>query len=196
MCQGVWSYYAIFSVVCRLPWKELFDPVVALARNGFNITEFTGGLYGLFQYYPDILFFPTATRTAIVWDQLSENIRIPYRNADGSMKVAGDFIVFPELADTLEAISRNGADAFYTNERIAQSIVDTVNASGGIITLEDLRTYTVKLEEPLRTQYNGRLKKTRAIARILACRVRTRKFLEGHANLVKIIVSATILLIL
>ena len=72
--------------------------------------------------------------------------------------MAGDFIEFPELADTLEAISRGGADAFYTDGRIAQSIVNTVNASGGIMTLEDLRIYTVKLEEPLRTQYNGRLK--------------------------------------
>ena len=60
----------------------------------------------------------------------------------------------PELADTLEAI--NGTDAFYTGSRIAPSIVDTVNASGRIMTLEDLHTYTVKLEEPLRTQYNGK----------------------------------------
>ena len=64
----------------------------------------------------------------------------------------GDLVTFPELADTLEAISQNGTDAFYTDSRIAQS--DTVNASGGIMNLEDLRTYTVKLEEPLMTQYN------------------------------------------
>ena len=116
---------------------------------------------GCTDYFNTILiffFFSTATRTARVWDRLPESIRIPYRNANGSIKVAGDFIAFPELADTLEAISRGGADAFYTDGRIAQSIVDTVNASGGIMTLEDLRTYTVKLEEPLRTQYNGRLK--------------------------------------
>jgi gamma-glutamyltranspeptidase len=72
------------------------------------------------------------------------------------MKVAGDTVTLPQLADTLEAISTGGSDAFYMDGGIAQSIVDTVNASGGIMTLEDLRTYAVRMEEPVHAQYNGR----------------------------------------
>ena len=101
-------------------------------------------------------------------EDLPENIRALYRNEDGGRKEEGDLVVLLQLADTLEAISRGGADAFYTDGRIARSIVDTVNASGGIMTLEDLRTYTVKLEEPLRTQYNGRL---RCTAQVSLCHV-------------------------
>ena len=92
----------------------------------------------------------------VAWDDLPENIRAQYRNETGGMKVEGDLVTFPELADTLEAISQNGTDAFYADGRIAQSIVDTVSASGGIMTLEDLHTYTVREEEPLRAQYDGK----------------------------------------
>ena len=91
-----------------------------------------------------------------VWDTMSENIRDLYRKEDGSMKVAGDWVTFPQLGDTLEAISMRGPDAFYSGE-IAQSIIDTVSETGGIMTLEDLRRYAVKMEEPLRAQYNGTL---------------------------------------
>ena len=60
-----------------------------------------------------------------------------------------------QLADTLEAISQEGPDAFYMDGRIAQSIVEAVSASGGIMSMEDLQSYTVKVEEPLKTEYNG-----------------------------------------
>ena len=95
----------------------------------------------------------------LVWDQLSENIRALYLNEDGERKEVGDIVTIPALADTLEAIAEGGADAFYMNGTIARSIIDTVNASGGIMTLEDLRTYAVKMEEPVQTQFNGKLKR-------------------------------------
>jgi gamma-glutamyltranspeptidase/glutathione hydrolase/leukotriene-C4 hydrolase len=93
-----------------------------------------------------------------VWNDIPENIRAQYRNEDGEVKEEGDLVTFPELANTLEAIATGGADVFYMDGTIAQSIVNTVNASGGIITLEDLQTYAVVMEEPLRAQYNGKFK--------------------------------------
>ena len=60
------------------------------------------------------------------------------------------------MADTLEAIAKEGgADAFYTGD-LAQSIVETVEDGGGILTMEDLGNYTVKMETPLSTQFEGK----------------------------------------
>ena len=101
-------------------------------------------------------FFHTVNAFNRVWDVLPDNIRDLYRDANGSRKGVGDVVRHPQLADTLEAIAAGGADAFYMDGRIAQSIVNTVNASGGIITLEDLQTYTVKMEQPVQTEYNGK----------------------------------------
>jgi gamma-glutamyltranspeptidase/glutathione hydrolase len=92
----------------------------------------------------------------LVWDQLPDNIRALYLKEDGERKVVGDVVMRPALADTLEAIATGGSDAFYMDGGIAQSIVDTVSASGGIITLEDLRTYAVRMEEPVQAQFKGK----------------------------------------
>lgn len=78
-----------------------------------------------------------------------------YRAEGGGIKKVGDLVTRPALAETLEAIAVNGTDAFYKDGKIAQSIVDTVNASGGIITLEDLEKYDVRMETPLQTEFNG-----------------------------------------
>ncbi len=69
---------------------------------------------------------------------------------------AGDWIVRPLLATTLETIANEGADVFY-NGSIAESIVRAVNSSevGGILTMDDLANYDALLQEPLHTHYNG-----------------------------------------
>lgn len=87
---------------------------------------------------------------------MPENIRALYRNADGGIKREGDLVKLPQLADTLDAISQHGASAFYAGGGIARSIVDAVNMSGGILTLEDLESYTVRMEAPIKAQYSGK----------------------------------------
>ena len=68
----------------------------------------------------------------------------------------GDNLTRPDLADTLEVISKKGGvNAFYTGD-LAQSIVKTVKDGGGILTMEDLGNYTVKMETPLSTQFGGK----------------------------------------
>lgn len=64
----------------------------------------------------------------------------------------------PILAATLEAIANEGADVFYGGS-IGESIVRAVNESEvpGILTMEDLSSYDVLLQEPLHTRYNGQL---------------------------------------
>lgn len=76
-------------------------------------------------------------------------------NEDGTYKKTGDLVLRPNLAATLETIAANKTDAFYRDGEIAQSIIETVSSSGGILTLEDLTSYQVVMETPLKTQFHG-----------------------------------------
>lgn len=66
----------------------------------------------------------------------------------------GERLVQEELAETLSAIARSGASAFYQG-RIAQAIVQASQENGGILTLEDFTGYRVRQDTPLRCEYRG-----------------------------------------
>src|SRR5665213_3248660 len=68
--------------------------------------------------------------------------------------MAGDILCNPELGDTLGAIRRGGADAFYTGE-IAERIVRTLNRGGNAMNLEDLAEHRTEATVPLRIPWNG-----------------------------------------
>ncbi len=73
---------------------------------------------------------------------------------DGFPYEIGDKIVNKDLAGTLRLIQKQGADAIYKGE-IAGKIVAEVRKRGGIITLDDLANYTVKVRKPLVSTYRG-----------------------------------------
>jgi gamma-glutamyltranspeptidase / glutathione hydrolase len=73
---------------------------------------------------------------------------------DGFPYEIGERIVNKDLANTLRAIQKQGADAIYKGE-IAGKIVDEVKKRGGIITLEDLANYQVKVRKPVAGSYRG-----------------------------------------
>jgi gamma-glutamyltranspeptidase/glutathione hydrolase/leukotriene-C4 hydrolase len=60
----------------------------------------------------------------------------------------GDEMRRPKLAQTLETIAEQGADAFYTGE-LADKIVKEIQDRGGIITKQDLQDYEVDFREAL-----------------------------------------------
>jgi gamma-glutamyltranspeptidase/glutathione hydrolase len=65
---------------------------------------------------------------------------------------AGDTLKQPELAATLKRIAKNGASEFYRGET-ARMLVDEMAKNGGMITLEDLANYKVKVREVLHAKY-------------------------------------------
>ena len=67
---------------------------------------------------------------------------------------AGDVLHNPELGETIAAIRRDGADAFYHGP-VAQKIVRTLNRLGNVMTLEDLATHRTEETTPLRLDWNG-----------------------------------------
>src|SRR5512132_4113340 len=83
----------------KLPWKRLVDPAIALARDGFTVTEGLArslkGAMRTMQKYPA----PLA--------QFSKN---------GTPYEAGDTLKQPDLARTLDRIATQGPAGFYQGE--------------------------------------------------------------------------------
>ncbi|CEI93621.1 Putative Gamma-glutamyltransferase [Rhizopus microsporus] len=112
----------------KLPWHTLFEPSIHLAREGFKSEQ--GWM-----------------------SNLTEWTDIYYKN--GRPAKAGEIIKSPRLADTLESVAKYGADAFYEG-KIAESLVEKIQSSGGIVTLDDFKGYTPVIRPTISTFYNGR----------------------------------------
>ena len=66
----------------------------------------------------------------------------------------GQIVRLPGLAATLQAIADGGAAAFYGGE-VAEAIVRSVQARGGVMTLDDLKNHHSTWEDPISTVYRG-----------------------------------------
>lgn len=120
-----------------LPWKELIEPAIALARDGFPVGDKLAASLRNLQAYRNR--FPGL---------------LQYMKSDGAPLSPGDTLRQPILAGTLLCIAEEGPAAFYGGA-IAESIVEEMRSSGGIISREDLSGYNALLREPLRGSYRG-----------------------------------------
>ena len=120
----------------RKPWAELLQPAIALAREGHPLS------YGR----------ATAFRTAGTLADDPESKRI-FLNS-GAFFEPGHLLVQPELAAALERIARFGGGDFYEGET-ARRLAEEAAAHGGLITLADLKNYTVAEAPPLAGRYRG-----------------------------------------
>ncbi len=73
---------------------------------------------------------------------------------DGQAYAAGETLKQPDLAKTLRAIAGDGTRGFYEGW-VADKIVAEMEAGGGLITREDLKSYRVAEREPVRGEYRG-----------------------------------------
>uniref|UniRef100_A0A4W5MMI5 Glutathione hydrolase n=1 Tax=Hucho hucho TaxID=62062 RepID=A0A4W5MMI5_9TELE len=114
----------------RLPWKELFEPSIALARIGFPLGKALAKAI-------------SKNKDAIQGDA---NMCEVFCDSQKNILKENDIVKFLKLADTYERIAEEGPNVFY-NGTMAQTIVDDIQAAGGIITLEDLLEYRPVLNE-------------------------------------------------
>ncbi len=120
-----------------LPWSELVEPAISLARDGFPVSAKLASSLGDLQEYKER--FPGL---------------LQYMKGDGAPLAAGDTLRQPILAVTLRRIADEGPEAFYRGA-IAGSVVEEMRLSGGIISREDLAGYEPRLREPLKGSYRG-----------------------------------------
>lgn len=68
----------------------------------------------------------------------NDYLKNTFKRENGSRLKVGDIIYQNDLANTLQAISDNGIEYFYSGD-LADKIVSAVNNNGGTLTLEDLK---------------------------------------------------------
>ncbi len=133
---SVAGMYAAWERHGTLPWADLLDPAIRLAR-GFEIAG--QHARSLASYETRLRRFPS---TAAVF--------LP----NGSAPQVGDTLRQPDLARSLRAIAENGPAGFYTGW-IADSLVAEMKRGGGLISHEDLADYQPVWRNPVEVDYRG-----------------------------------------
>ncbi len=123
----------------KLPWRDVVTPAVALARDGFVMSDtLAGGLND--ELRRRMQPFPASMAA--------------YGKPGGGEWAAGDRIVLGDLGRSLAAIATNGPDAFYTGW-IADRIDVEMARNGGLITKADLAAYRAKERAPVTGTFLG-----------------------------------------
>jgi len=119
----------------RLPLAKSIAPAIRLAREGFAVDE----------HYRNLAAsrLPVLRESPAAAEQFLTN---------GEAPLAGDSIVQPDLAVTLERVASSGREGFYAGPT-AELLVAGVREAGGIWTIEDLAAYRVVEREPIVGRY-------------------------------------------
>jgi gamma-glutamyltranspeptidase/glutathione hydrolase len=117
---------------------QLIAPAIELARKGFRTGD----------------EFEDTGRSAIERMRRYPSTAKLFLKPDGSLIDRGTLLVQTDLANTLEAIAKNGRRAFYEGP-IADKISAAVREAGGLMTSEDLKNYQPVERPVLRGTYRG-----------------------------------------
>jgi len=126
---GVFEVYEKFGT---LPFKELVQPAIDLARNGFKVTK------------KQAISLNSSSKAFEKANSYKTNLQKEWKK--------GDLLTQEALAQTLERIRDFGKDGFYKG-KTADLLVNYVAELGGIITHEDLEKYTAIWRNPITFQY-------------------------------------------
>ncbi len=120
----------------KLDWKELVQPAIDLALNGFTLTKKEAE--GLNELNEELDKYNTMTPDHLVKDEWQE----------------GDSVWHIDLGHTLERIRDNGRAGFYEGET-ADLIVAEMERGKGLITKNDLKSYDAAWRTPVTSDYKG-----------------------------------------
>lgn len=135
---AVKGLFEIHRDLARLPVRRLVEPAVRLARDGFRLRPVDGFVFGVVG--------PILTARA--------ESRAAYVRPDGALLRCGDLMRQPDLANSLEALARDGEALFYRGE-FAETLVKACRDEGGQLSAADLAAYRVRKRRPLARDYRG-----------------------------------------
>mgnify|MGYP001200634468 FL=1 len=126
------ALYEIHKKFGSLPIEDLFKPAIDLANNGFVVTQ---------------------KQSNSLTSKLEDFVKINGEESLYSKRYyEGDTIINKNFAETLSKISKFGQEVFYGGE-IGEMIVNSVNKSGGLLTLKDLQNYKSVWRDPVKFKY-------------------------------------------
>lgn len=122
----------------KLPWAQLLQPAIRLARQGFRV-------------YPSLARRIDEEKKALLEDPYTLSLI----SIDGKLLKKGDWIRQGDLAQTLERIAENPQHELRTGIT-AQRIAAFMKTRGGLVSKTDLVRYQAVVRRPLEFQWNGK----------------------------------------
>lgn len=126
--------------LCSMPMRLLVEPAVQHARAGVVINEFQAYIFDIVQ-----AIFQATSGARKIYGSVSD---------EGGLLRSGEIHRQPEMADCLEAISREGDDLIYLGE-IGARIVRLSEEEGGHLTRKDLESFHVIKRKALSFDYRN-----------------------------------------
>jgi len=134
---AVAGWNALHERFGRMTWKELFQPAIFYAENGYPVPEIIAA------YWDD-------AAGLIGKDPEGRRLYLP----NGKPPAVGQIFQNRDLAKALQMVAQNGPAAFYKGE-IARAIVSTSQSLGGTMSADDLAEFSPEWVEPISTTYRG-----------------------------------------
>jgi gamma-glutamyltranspeptidase/glutathione hydrolase len=122
-------FYALENFGSR-KMKDLINPSINLARNGFILSDFQA---------------KNLNKYKAKFSQNKDAKKI-FTRPNGF--VEGDKLIQKDLANTLEKISKNGKEEFYSGET-AKKISNFFESKNGILFFKDLKEYKLRILDPV-----------------------------------------------
>jgi gamma-glutamyltranspeptidase/glutathione hydrolase len=130
-----------------MPLAQILAPAIELAEQGVEIGPYHARMAGFMSQRLSAERFPETWHIQLA----------PFADATGSAtatSLVGQRLVQKDLGQTLRLLAARGGSIFRDGP-IAQAIVETVQAQGGLLVLDDLRNIRPKWREPVFGSYRG-----------------------------------------
>jgi gamma-glutamyltranspeptidase/glutathione hydrolase len=134
---AVRGWYAVHQKFGKLPWKDLFQPAINFAEQGYPVAE------GMADSWK------SGARQLATNPEFAK-VFLP----GGKTPTAGQLFRNPDMAKALRLLADKGPDAYYKGE-IAQAILKTSAKQGGTMTAEDLAAFQPEFVTPISIDYRG-----------------------------------------
>jgi gamma-glutamyltranspeptidase / glutathione hydrolase len=131
------GWFEMHDIFGRLPMKDILQPAINYAREGFPVTEVIA--YSLQVGTENLKQYP--------------NIKETYMPG-GKSPAKGEIFKNPNLANTLEKIARGGRNEFYRGS-IAKTIAAFMKSQGGFLSYDDMARHSSEWVEPVSSSYRG-----------------------------------------